>query len=248
MSEGIATLALDREREWKRMLVLSAALHVALASVFLIRPPRLDEPSPLPAVVALVDSSELEQLMAPARKVPKPAPEVVEAKPEPPPELERIVIPEDNQSKTVPRKPERVREATPKPPQDAPQVDLEDLIADAREEAGDGPALTAKPKGPRVDGPTGPGIVDPDRARWQEKVRTHVRRHWQLQPGFRGKGLSTEVVVTLSASGQIFGFEIRRSSGNPWFDESVDKYLSDETELPAPPRGDDWSIIFDGDF
>ena len=248
MSEAFATISLDRERAFKRMLALSAGVHLTLLLGFLIKPPRFEEPSALPAVVALVDASELEQLMAPAKKPakPTPAPEPEAAKPEPPPEPEKIVIPEDNQRKPEQRKPEHTRKPTPAPPRELEQVDLEDLIEETRAEVGSLPQM--KPKGPRVDGPTGPGIVDPERARWQEKVRAHVRRRWDLQPGFRGKGLSTEVVVTLSASGQIFGFEIRRSSGNPWFDESVDRYLSEESELPAPPRGDDWSIIFDGDF
>lgn len=250
MSQAFATMAPDRERAFKRMVVLSAGLHLALLLGFMIKPPRFEEPSALPAVVALVDASELEQLLAPATKPakPTPAPQPEAAKPEPPPEPEKIVIPEDNQRKPEKRKQEQTRKPTAEPPRELEQVDLEDFLNEAREEKGAGPAVTAKPKGPRIDGPTGPGIVDPERARWQEKVRAHIRRRWDLQPGFRGKGLSTEVVVTLSASGQIFGFEIRRSSGNPWFDESVNRYLSDEAELPAPPRGDDWSIIFDGDF
>ncbi len=105
----------------------------------------------------------------------------------------------------------------------------------------------ARPQVVPGGGGTGPPITT-EVAAWQQKVRAHVRRTWGLTPGLRGKGLKTLASVELTASGVVIDYEIERSSGNPWFDDSVERYLEEAGSLPAPPESGEWPIEFKGDF
>jgi outer membrane biosynthesis protein TonB len=105
----------------------------------------------------------------------------------------------------------------------------------------------ARPAPPPGAGGTGPPVTA-EVAAWQQKVRAHVRRNWALNPGLRGKGLKTLMSVELSASGLIMDYDVERSSGNPWFDESVEHFLEETTSLPAPPDSGEWPIEFEGNF
>ncbi len=264
MSEAVATLSADRAREFRRMVGLSAGLHVALAVAAMITLPSLFEHE-LPAgpVISMITPDELDARFAnvapPTR--PKPAPE--ESKPEPvaepeppPPEPELTVIPEDPTQRVKKPEPKPVREEprepAPRPsrPKEVEQVDLEDLLLDARVESGTMPGEAkpnAKPQVVPGAGGTGEPLT-PEIAAWQLKVKAHVRRNWALNPGLRGKGLKARMLVELTASGLIIDYELERSSGNPWFDESVEHFLGETTSLPAPPDDGEWPIEFEGNF
>ena len=56
------------------------------------------------------------------------------------------------------------------------------------------------------------------------------------------------MTVELTASGLIVDYDLERSSGNPWFDESVEHFLEETTSLPAPPDDGEWPIEFEGNF
>lgn len=246
MSDWLAALEADRERAYRRLIGVSAMLHVALVVLFAWRLPSLEQPSALPPVVSLVPASAL----APAKPAkPTPAPKPA-AKPTPPkpPELAKTVIPVDNQKKPKPKPkpdPEREKEPEAEKPSQPEEVDLDEYLEQLREELPPGPAATGEPTAKPIQGPTGPGVlVTPEVLAWMEKVKTHVRRRWSNDPRFRGKSLSTEVLVTLTASGDVLDFEITRRSGNPWYDESVERFLLKETPLPPPPKGGDWPIRF----
>ena len=103
------------------------------------------------------------------------------------------------------------------------------LAKKAKEEAPSPIELAAAAKPPRpTPGAGGTGApLTAEVAAWQQKVRAHVRRNWALTPGLRGKGLKTLMSVELTASGLIVDFDIERSSGNPWFDESVERFLEE---------------------
>ena len=93
----------------------------------------------------------------------------------------------------------------------------------------------------------GPGIVDPERARWNREVKILVTRAWILAAGFRTEALTAEVAADLSATGEVLDASIKRGSGNPWFDESVVRAVKKASPLPAPPPpgAGEWTIPFD---
>lgn len=247
MSDLLLDLEADRQRQWRRMVLASAALHVALVVLFVVRAPSFDKPANLPPVVRLVPASALAP-PKPAVKAPAPAEKPTEETPPAPkpPELAKTVIPLDNQKTPKPKRPEPKPEEkpAPKPAAKPKDVDLDEFLEELREEVPAGPAAsmpTAKP----VQGPSGPGVlVTPEVLAWMEKVKAHVRRRWGNDPRFRGKSLSTDVLVTLTASGEVIDFEITRPSGNPWYDDSVEHFLLKESPLPPPPKGGEWPIRF----
>ncbi len=264
MSEAVATLAADRAREFRRMVALSAGLHVALSVAAVISLPSVFEHE-LPAgpVISMITPDELEarfaNVAAPARPKPpeaEPKPEPVAEPEPPPPDPELTVIPEDPTQRVKKPEPKPVREEPrepaprPREPRVVEQVDLEDVLFDARIESGTMPGEPKPNVKPQViPGAGGTGApLTPEVAAWQQKVKAHVRRNWALNPGLRGKGLKTLMTVELTASGLVIDYDVERSSGNPWFDESVEHFLGETTSLPAPPDDGEWPIEFEGNF
>lgn len=265
--------ATESRRQFRRMVMLSAALHVGLSVVAMVSFPNLWPDAELPAgpVITMVTPAELaarSAVVAPKPEPPKvemkPEPErqpIVEPPPPPPQPVEQIIIPEDTHRKPTPPKPkpevQQEPEPAPKPREPEPEQQVDDLeqwlAQEKAKETEASPIETAaeaaKERALPPPGGAGTGApVTPEVAVWHQRVRAHTGRRWPIPQGFRGKRLATQVEVELTASGMILGFEVERSSGNPWFDDSVERYLTGETELPAPPHGGKWSIIFDGDF
>jgi outer membrane biosynthesis protein TonB len=259
MTEAL-TIRADREREWRRWVAISAALHAVLllaSTMALDFFPRDAEP-PAGDPFVLVTPQELAAMMSPERPAaaprpaePKPEP-AVQPEPEPPtPKPEEVIIPEDAARKPVKKQPE-VETARPDPApkprsESQAQQSLEDLLFAQRLEVGSMPTGPTRQAMPRPGaGGTGDAI-DAELAAWHNRVRQHTRRRWQPAQ-YRGKKLSAKFLITLTSSGAILDYELDRPSGNPWFDESVERYLARETEFPPPPRGGEYPIIFDGDF
>jgi TonB family protein len=223
-----------RRREFRRLLVISGAAHLALLLVFTVSPrPR---GTVLPGVVRVDLVAAAPSRPAPARPKPKPKPpapvkKVLPAQPTRPPEPKPA-------PKPVP-KPE------PKPVAE-PQVDYDDLMAQLREEAGEteeAPVEVAGTGG--QSGPAGRGIpVTPEVMAWMRSAKIHVTRAWVLAPGFRTQVLETEVRVRLSASGEVLGIRVERRSGNPWYDESVERAIEKASPLPPPPEANEWLFVF----
>jgi outer membrane biosynthesis protein TonB len=160
---------------------------------------------------------------------PKPKPKA-ETKPDPKPE-----------PKPVERK-EVVIDPAPKQ-----EKDLDDLLADFREEQGE-PAPAAAPATAAVPTPGVPGgtaRVSPEVADWMRRAKIHVKRNWVVAPGFRNEPLRTYVVVKLDAQGNVVGTpEITQRSGNPWYDEGVVRGIQKASPLPAPPEAGEWDFVF----
>ena len=262
MSEAALDLAASRARDYRRMLAASAALHVGLCVALVVGKiidPFDDYELPAGPIIEMVTPAELAARTAEAAPTPKPKPRT-EPKPEPvaqpeppPPPVDQIIIPEDTHRKPTPAKPkpEPVREVETRPVQaDEEEVDLEEFLLEQRLLEGEMPGQTKPDAKPQVvPGAGGTGAPDsPEIAAWKQKVRAHIKRNWGVQPGFRGKGLKTLVSVTLTAGGDLLDHEEERSSGNPWFDDSVERYLEAEDALPAPPRSGEYQILFDGDL
>jgi TonB family protein len=263
MSEAVADIAAGRGRQFRGMVALSAGLHVALSLAFVLGPWRAFDDHEIPAGspdITIITPQELAAMTGnarPAPKPPQPEPEsepIAEPPPPPPPPTEQIIIPEDAHRKPSPAKPKPAEAREPAPPRREPapveQVDLDDLLIEERILSGGMPGEpTPQAKPQALPGAGGTGApMSAEVAAWQAKVRAHVRRNWALTPGLRGKGLKTRVNVELTASGLILDHELERSSGNPWFDESVDRFLEDAGSLPPPPDSGEWPIEFNGDF
>jgi TonB family protein len=141
-------------------------------------------------------------------------------------------------------KPKPVAKPEPEPAAE-PQEDYDDLLERLRREAGEveEPAEMAGAGSALPGG--GRGVpVTPEVMAWMRSAKVHVTRAWVLAPGFRTQPLSTEIRVRLSASGEVLGTHVVRRSGNPWYDESVERAIRKASPLPPPPEADEWLFVF----
>jgi colicin import membrane protein len=124
-------------------------------------------------------------------------------------------------------------------------VEYDDLLAKLREEAGEVEEPTqVAGAGSALPG-SGRGVpVTPEVMAWMRRAKVHVTRAWVLPPGFRTQSLSTEIRVRLSAGGEVLGTHVARRSGNPWYDESVERAIKKASPLPPPPEADEWLFVF----
>jgi TonB family protein len=252
MQQLLSSLEDERQRQFRRLVGVSAALHVVFALAFWIGPIRRSGPV-LPAVVRvnLVEALAAAPAARPApAALPKPLP------PPPPPPVAKKVLPKQPAPLPKPKpaeakpkpKVEPKPEPKPKEPEPAPEQELDDVLAQLRNEAGEtAPKPVEQPAALPGGGPAGgPGIVvDPETARWMREVKIHVTRAWILAPGFRSEALVTIVEVDLSPTGEVLGTSTRQSSGNPWYDESVERAIQKASPVPAPPEAGDWPFTFD---
>lgn len=225
-----------RRREFRRLLAYSGIAHLALLMVFTFSP--RPQGTALPGVVRV-------DLVAAAPATAKPGPAKPKPKPQPKPKPKKTVLPAEP---TRPVKPEPKAKPEPLPepkPAAEPQVDYDDLLAKLREQAGEAEEpVEMAGTGSGLPG-GGRGVpVSPEVLAWMRSAKIHVTRAWVLAPGFRTQLLSTEIRVRLSASGQVLGTRVVRRSGNPWYDESVERAIEKASPLPPPPKADEWLFVF----
>ncbi len=232
-------------------ILFSFAAHLGLA-LFLNWSPRFPSKTHLPAVVTVDLVAALPQAKAPAAaSKPKPPPPPPKPKPEkkllPTPELQRT--PKKAKKPKPKPKPKKAKPKPEPPPrkEPEPEQDLSDVLAALREEEGTkapSPAVDRR-QDARPDGRGEVGVrISPEEAGWRRRAKKHVTRNWVLQPGFRRQLLETEVHVRLAAGGEVIDIDIKRRSGNPWYDESVERAIRKSNPLPAPERSGNWVFIF----
>ena len=219
-----------------RMLMVSLALHVVGAGVLAIG--QLVSPRPFLAAHPVIAV----KMVTTARAEPRPAP-----KPPPPPPEAKIVIPEEA-GPLREKEPEPELQPEEPPPQETepePEYDLGSALDALRSELGV-PDPEAEPIDAEPDAMQGGGnlVADPQLVRWVSQVKRRVRGAWVLAPGFHTQSLYTEVEVLLAANGNVIGVEIVRRSGNPWYDQSVERALHRASPLPAPPEAGTWPFSF----
>jgi TonB family protein len=256
MQQLLSSLEDERQRQFRRFVGISAAIHVVLAFLFWIGPMRhTGKAMPVVERVELVEA-----LPSAAAAKPKPAVPQVPPKPKPPPppppEVAKVLpkepapLPKAKPLEAKPKpEPKPEPKVEPKPPEPAPEQDYEDVLAELRHEAGEtppSPAPTPEPT-PLPSGPAGgPGVVvDPETARWVREVKIHVTRAWILAAGFRTEALVTVVEVELSPTGEVLGTRTTKGSGNPGYDESVERAIEKASPVPAPPEAGEWEFTFD---
>jgi len=251
MQQLLSTLEDERQRQFRRFVGFSAVAHALLALLFWIGPIRTSHEA-----LPVVERVELVEAM-PSARIAKPKPVAPVAKPKPPPPPpppppeDVKVLPKEPaplpkpvvKPKPVEKPPEPKAETKPEP-----EKDYEDVLADLRKEAGETePPPAPEPPKAVPSGPAGgPGqLVDPETARWIREVKIHVTRAWILAAGFKTESLVTVVEVDISATGDVLGTRTTKSSGNPWYDESVVRAIEKATPLPAPPEAGEWAFTFD---
>jgi len=252
MQQLLSSLEDERQRQFRRFVGISAAIHVALAVLFWIGPMRHTGPA-----LPVVERVELVEVTA-AAPAARPAPARV--KPPPPPPPAKKVLPKEPaplpkpkpvEAKLEPKpepKPEPKVEPKPEEPEPAPEQDYEETLELLRREAGETAPMppveqAAAPPGGQ---PGGPGIlVDPETARWMREVKIHVTRAWILAAGFRTEAFITVIEVELSPTGEVLGTRKTKGSGNPWYDESVERAIQKASPVPAPPEAGEWQFTFD---
>ncbi len=252
----------ERRRLFRRLLAGSVLAH-ALILLLVSWAPSWHQPMMLPGVVS-VDLIAAPSLSppggtpapaAPAKPKPKPAPAAKpEAKPlpkpvppKPKPAPSKQVLPKEATREAVKPAPRAVETPTEKAPAKAEKA-YEDVMAELRKEEGDSePVAESAPKA-AVPGAAAGGLgtlVSPEVAAWLRDARNHVRQVWVLAAAFRQQPLETHVEVELDAAGRVIGEpEITRSSGNPWYDESVVRAILKASPLPAPPQSGTWPFVF----
>jgi TonB family protein len=223
-----------RRREFRRLLGVSGVAHLLLLLAFTFSP--RPGGTALPAVVRvdLVAAAPARARPAAAKPKPRPRKTVLPAQPTRAPKPEPKPKPVS--------KPEPV--AKPEPAAE-PQVDYDDFLEKLREEAGEAEEPVEMASAASARPGTGRGVpVTPEVMAWMRSAKVHVTRAWVLAPGFRTQPLSAEIRVRLSASGVVLGTRVVRRSGNPWYDESVERAIKKASPLPPPPEADEWLFVF----
>lgn len=258
MQQLLSSLEDERQRQFRRFVGISAVVHAGLALLFWLGPIRHSSRT-LPVVerVELVEAIASAPAARPAPARPAPAPAKPKPPPPPPPQAKKVLpkepapLPKPKPAEAKPKpKPEPKPEPKAKEPEPpAEEQDYEDVLAQLRNEAGEPkPSPVEAPAAATGGGPIGgPGILDPELARWQREVKIHVTRAWIVPAGFRSEALVTVIDVDLSPTGEVLGTRIRQGSGNPWYDESVERAIEKASPVPAPPANEAgrWPFTFD---
>jgi outer membrane biosynthesis protein TonB len=233
-----------QRRDLRRFFVVSVLLHLAAVASFGWAP-NFSMMEAAPGVISV------EIVTAPGLAPPTPAP--APARPKPPAPAP-VVLPEEP---SVPEPPPKPEEAKPKPKPEPPpepeapvERDLNDVLADLRQEVGDPePVAEAPAPAPRAAVAGGGGSrlgrpLPPEVAVWMRSARIHIRKTWVVPPGFRNESLETVVEVDLAADGSVRGEpDIVSRSGNPWYDEGVVRSIQKASPLPAPPEAGRWVFV-----
>jgi outer membrane biosynthesis protein TonB len=242
-------------REFRRMVVGSALVHVGLVGLAMVSPSFNSHELPRVISVELVSPAPAAPQAAP-KPAPAPAkpPEAVPAPPPPPPppKPKQVVLPE---KPTAPKPPD---EAKPKPrekevfkePPRKQEKALDDLLAEMRSSDTTKPAATPAPaatEGPvetatatQAGSSAGTAVISAEEAAWRARVRQKMKGVWIVPATMRTAQIETHVVVTLDAAGNIVSSRITKKSGNPWYDTEIERALIRVKTLPPPPEPGDW--------
>jgi outer membrane biosynthesis protein TonB len=251
-------LDLGRRREFRRFVVVSALLHVALVAIFAFSPGFAVTSAPMGAISVNLVGAPTRPAPAPPAKpkaapapVPAPTPAQAPPKPKPPVPEKRVLPKETTAPKPAPKaKREEIAPEDVVRPETTPK-EYSDVLEELRSELGE-EETPAQPEQVAAVAPAGGGgtgrPVSPEVADWMRRARIHVRRSWVVPPGFRQQSLATVVDVDLDAAGNLLGEpEIVKRSGNPWYDDGVLRSIRKASPLPAPPEAGVWNFVFVSD-
>jgi colicin import membrane protein len=157
-----------------------------------------------------------------------------------------VVLPKDPKAPKPKPKPEPEPDEPP-----VEQVEYDDLMEQLRADAGEEfqdeqpPAEDIEAPATGSGDPGGRGQVSLEEATWNLAAVRHMRRIWVVPPDFQTSDLQIDVDVQLDAMGNIIGkIRVVRSSGNPYYDDSVLRAMLKASPLPAPPSAGMYSFEF----
>ncbi len=238
-------------RSFRRVLALSAILHLAGFAAFALVPtvPTVSPPAAIAVdLVSLPAAQPAPASSAPARARPKPRP------PKPAP----VVLPQEAR---VPRPKPKPPEAKPRPePRVEPepavpeeqQQDYGDVLASLRAQAGEEvprPAREPAPAAAAAPSAGGPGVpVSPEVRAWMTKAKIRIKDNWVVPASFRMAAIAAEVRITVGPSGALVGEpRLLAGSGNPFYDDGVLRSIRKADPLPPPPEAGQWTFRFVSD-
>ncbi|MFN2257931.1 MAG: TonB family protein, partial [Desulfuromonadaceae bacterium] len=70
---------------------------------------------------------------------------------------------------------------------------------------------------------------------FNEWIKGYLMEHWTLPRTHWKKELYSVVELRFGPQGERRGFRMIRSSGDPYFDQSVEKAVTELDKLPSPP-------------
>lgn len=212
-----------------RAFVLSALVHVALAAVLFLGV-RWQVHSPDTVTVDLVDPLPPPPVVAP-KPVPKvePPPPKVEPKPEPRVEKPDIAVREKPKPKPKPEAKPKVDPTFEKRMKE--QMALEQRALDQARQEQELRELIARKQADtaRAEAAARAKALNEYVARIQAKVR----QNWILPPDLQGNPEAVFDVVQLP-TGEVLSTRLVRSSGNPAYDQAVERAILKSSPLPLP--------------
>lgn len=252
-------LEADARRRLHRAWLLSAVGHGLVVLLLSLRP--APDPFVLPAAITVnLISAPPSPAPPAARPAPaaKPAPAPKPA-PVPPPPPQAKILPK--QAPEVVARPAPVPKPAPAEPVPRPvrpkEMELGDAMAALRSEVGEDSPLQPPPAEtlaraevapnamPGAASQTGSAVVSPELRLWMAATARHVQSVWVNPVEFLGRGLLTELEVTLEADGTVVGRpRVLRSSGDPYADDNAVRALQKASPLPAPPSAGRHVFIF----
>jgi outer membrane biosynthesis protein TonB len=243
----------------KRMVLLSALMHVTIAGLLLV----LARSAPLPVSyrpaihVALVDLPEVTELKdvklgapkpkeLPAAERKKPTPEKAEKpKPEPAPKKKVVALKEEKKTDKKATVSKRKEEASQRARMESAVDRLRResvAVSKIRQRALD----TAAPEGTPGGNVRGVGAFRT--VAYDAQLLAILKENWELPSTFLGQPLSTVVSMKIDRLGRIVEWRIVSSSGNPVFDDTVYRAMMKTQaghEIPVP-EPDVYELIKEG--
>ncbi len=243
----------------KRMVLLSAVMHVTIAALLVI----LARSAPLPVSyrpaihVALVDLPEVTELKdvklgapkpkeLPAAEPKKPAPEKAEKpKPEPAPQKKVIALKEEKKTKKRATVSKRQEESSQRARMESAIDRLRRqrvAVSKIRQRALD----TAAPEGTPGGSVRGVGALRT--VAYDAQLLAVLRENWELPNTFLGQALNTMVFMKIDRLGRIVEWRIVSGSGNSVFDDTVYRAMTKTQtghEVPMPDP-EVYELIKDG--
>ncbi len=237
-----------QQRTFVRALAISFALHLGMALLFVIAPKPKPVYSPSVITVRMVSmpsapSAAVSPTRSKAAPTKAPAPVPVPAQSKPAPVSKKVILPK--------RAAPVSKQAKPKPK----PLAYDDALAALREELGEEiPAPVASTQPQEIaqtevaenNAAASTGVKeDPVILAWKIATLRHIRQYLRVPQDFMNRSLSTELIVTLSSTGDVLGRpEITRSSTDPYWDDNVLRSLIRSSPLPPPPKPGDWPFRF----
>jgi colicin import membrane protein len=232
----------SRKRGLWRSALLAALVHLALIGVLFFGV-RMQSHAPEVVTVELWEAPPPAPQPKPVLEAPKPPPPAPAPKPEPVPEIKKPDIAIQEKPKPKP-KPEPKAEPKPKPKPAPPKRDVEfekrmkeqlaleqqQLQQDqqAAEKARQEQAL--KDLIARQQAAASAKAL----ATWTDKIRTKIRGNIIYDLAQVKANAEAVYDVTLLPTGEVLGATMRKSSGNPGYDEAVYRAILKSSPLPRP--------------